>query len=198
MNYLGQIMIWTGSNCPHGWVPCDGQLLHKSQYEALFAVIGYEYGGSYGQFAVPDLRNRILLGASNQYPLGERGGRKDFFINPDNLPEHSHKYSIKQLVFPLSLKASLNSLGTTLADSNTPSGRLLAKESGSDNDYRDTGTKVQMAQDAISLSCQVEEANVAIPDQTNYCGNHNSVPFTHPSLCLNFIIAVTGIFPYNN
>lgn len=48
----------SNQNIPSGWVLCNGQsLLRYTNYEDLFAVIGYSYGGSdeLGVFSVPNL-----------------------------------------------------------------------------------------------------------------------------------------------
>jgi hypothetical protein len=42
-------------NIPAGWLYCDGSLYDCKEYPELFNVIGYSYGGSGEQFAVPDL-----------------------------------------------------------------------------------------------------------------------------------------------
>lgn len=38
---------------PSGWTVCDGRALNVAQYPVLFAVIGYRFGGSDGQFHIP-------------------------------------------------------------------------------------------------------------------------------------------------
>jgi microcystin-dependent protein len=61
-SWLGQVIAFAGSVVPDGWALCDGALLDPKQYPALFALIGNDYGGDGGAFALPDLRGRILLG----------------------------------------------------------------------------------------------------------------------------------------
>ncbi|MFZ6643132.1 phage tail protein [Undibacterium sp. TC4M20W] len=39
-----------------GWMLCDGRMLTVSQYPALFATLGYRYGGQNDQFRIPDYR----------------------------------------------------------------------------------------------------------------------------------------------
>lgn len=43
-----------------GWMLCDGRMLNAAQYPLLFAVIGYRYGGSDGQFRIPRLDTTTL------------------------------------------------------------------------------------------------------------------------------------------
>lgn len=54
---LGSIIqtCWTWQM--RGWMPCRGQILPVSQYQALFALLGPQFGGDgHSTFALPDLR----------------------------------------------------------------------------------------------------------------------------------------------
>ncbi len=50
-----------------GWLFCDGSVVSRSDYPALFAAIGYTYGKTLvtGQFRLPDLRGRMIIGYDN-------------------------------------------------------------------------------------------------------------------------------------
>ena len=58
--FVGQISIMAFSFPQRGWARCDGALLPINQNQALFALLGTQYGGN-GQttFALPDLRGRV-------------------------------------------------------------------------------------------------------------------------------------------
>ncbi len=51
-------------NVPEGWVLCDGAAYSKTDYEALFNVIGYLWGKEEDNFRVPDLRGVFLRGVT--------------------------------------------------------------------------------------------------------------------------------------
>ncbi|PEN10396.1 phage tail protein [Longibacter salinarum] len=61
--YIGQILMFAGNYAPVNWAFCQGQLLSISSNSALFAILGTQYGGN-GQttFALPDLRGRVPVG----------------------------------------------------------------------------------------------------------------------------------------
>ena len=61
--YAGTIMIWPGTSIPSGWAACDGTVLQRADYPALFSLLNVLYGGD-GQttFALPDLRGRVPVG----------------------------------------------------------------------------------------------------------------------------------------
>jgi len=58
----GVIMPYAGGSPPAGWYECNGVAYNTTTDAALFAVIGYVYGGSGASFQVPDLRGRTIFG----------------------------------------------------------------------------------------------------------------------------------------
>lgn len=76
-HYLGEIRLCGFYFAPQDWAFCNGQLLPIAEFDALFALIGTTFGGDgINNFALPDLRGRIPVGASNQdnLVLGQTGG----------------------------------------------------------------------------------------------------------------------------
>ncbi|MEO0784238.1 MAG: tail fiber protein [Pseudomonadota bacterium] len=55
--YIGEIRQFPYQFCPRGWTEAEGQLLPINSNQALFSLLGTEYGGD-GRtvFALPDLR----------------------------------------------------------------------------------------------------------------------------------------------
>jgi microcystin-dependent protein len=63
MPYLSEMRAFT-SELPRGWLPCEGQELEIQRHQALFSLIGFNYGGNDRTvFALPDLRGRVTAGA---------------------------------------------------------------------------------------------------------------------------------------
>lgn len=60
--YVGEIRLFAGNFAPAGWELCNGQILPIEDNEILFNLIGTTYGGD-GQetFGLPDLQGRIAL-----------------------------------------------------------------------------------------------------------------------------------------
>lgn len=52
-------------NPPINYLICNGQSLLVSDYQELYDIIGYEYGGSDLNFNLPDFRNYYVLGGNN-------------------------------------------------------------------------------------------------------------------------------------
>ena len=77
--FLGEIDMFSFAFPPKGFALCNGQLMPINQNQALFALLGTQYGGD-GRttFALPNLQGRVPLsmgsnGVSN-YVIGQTGG----------------------------------------------------------------------------------------------------------------------------
>ena len=58
----GLIFPFGGATAPAGYLLCNGASLNVTTYAALFAIIGYAYGGSGASFSLPDLQGRVPVG----------------------------------------------------------------------------------------------------------------------------------------
>jgi microcystin-dependent protein len=59
---IGTVFYTATSNCPPGFLVCDGSSLVVASYQRLFNSIGYTYGGSDTSFRLPDLRGEFIRG----------------------------------------------------------------------------------------------------------------------------------------
>lgn len=96
----GIILPFAGAAAPTGWLLCDGSLVSRTAYAALFAVLGTAYGAGDGSttFKLPDLRGRTLIGAGTGAGLtartrGEVGGEEAHTLTTAELVAHTHTYS---------------------------------------------------------------------------------------------------------
>ena len=165
--YLGEIRMVGFNFAPRGWAMCNGQLVSIAQNSALFALVGTIYGGD-GQstFALPDLRGRLPL------HQGQGPGLSSYVIGESTGVES---------VTLISTQLPMHQHGVVVARDGTrtssPSGNLLA--SGEADVYtHDTGSAVQMSPQEITLA-----------------GGSQAHPNLQPYLCVNFVIALEGIFP---
>lgn len=92
--HLGEIQWIAFDYAPRGWAFCNGQLLPINQNQALFSLLGTYYGGD-GRvnFALPDLRGRVIVGANGSWP-GQRGGEQAHTITHNEMPPHTHRYAV--------------------------------------------------------------------------------------------------------
>jgi microcystin-dependent protein len=78
------------ANVPSGYLPCDGRSLSAAAYPNLYAAIGTTWGGSGGNFNLPNLADSTLVGSSGSAAVGVTGGSNTTTLSISNLPAHSH------------------------------------------------------------------------------------------------------------
>jgi len=77
---IATIHAFAGTSAPEGWAMCDGSEVSKTQYAALYAVIGDIYGTPVdsNNFVLPDLRGEFLRGLDDMgTAAGARGKDTD-------------------------------------------------------------------------------------------------------------------------
>ena len=60
VTFVGMVMPFGCTSPPTGWLECNGASLSTSSYSNLYNQIGYTWGGSGGNFNIPDLRGEFL------------------------------------------------------------------------------------------------------------------------------------------
>lgn len=194
--FIGQIMPFAGNFAIRGWALCNGQLLAIKSNEALFAILGTVYGGDgRTNFGLPDLRGRAPMhfgngpGLSDRI-LGQKLGAEDNTLRTTQLPSHSHIAAVSNINVGVNLKVSsadataqIPTAGASLASANEVNGRNL--------------DPVQMYNEATP-DINLNGVTTTISGGTVTVGNtggNQSVNNMQPSLCVNYLIALQGVFP---
>ncbi|WP_181919210.1 phage tail protein [Alkalilimnicola ehrlichii] len=96
----GTVSEWTGDFLPDGALWCDGRTVSRTEYDRLFNIVGTKFGEGNGEttFNVPDRRNRVAVGAGDQYEVGDKGGndQRDH-SHPNNLSVSGHPLRLGQM-----------------------------------------------------------------------------------------------------
>ena len=63
---VGAVVAFAGSTTPQGWLLCDGSAVSRTDYAALYAVIGTTYGAGEGSttFNLPNLVDKFVEGSA--------------------------------------------------------------------------------------------------------------------------------------
>lgn len=167
--FIGEIRMFAGNFPPAGWMFCDGALIPIAENDALFTLLGTTYGGD-GQstFALPDLRGRVPL------HVGTGGGQSYVLGEPSGV----ESVTLVAATMPTHTHAMT---ATSTAQTLTPTGAKFA-----------VATSTQAGANAYLPG----NANVALKPNITPAGGsqpHNNI---QPSLAINFIISLFGLFPH--
>jgi microcystin-dependent protein len=173
--FVGEIRMVGWNFAANGWALCNGQLMSISQYTALFSLLGTTYGGDgVRTFALPNLQGRVPIHQGqgvglSSYVIGQIAGSENVTLLQNQMPTHNHLIGIS------------NQLGTV----SDPTNAILAQGNSGE------------ARRPVAVSDYVTTAvtgSLAPATVSSTGGNqpHNNL---QPYLCVNFIIALQGIFP---
>jgi microcystin-dependent protein len=125
---IGEVRLAAFSTVPKGWAICDGRLMSIMQNEALFAILGIGYGGD-GRttFALPDLRGRVPIHQSDDFPIGTSGGSESAVVLGNQIPSHAHA-----LMATTAAATTSNPAGAVMAAAPATLGDVYAQASTSD------------------------------------------------------------------
>ena len=151
---IGEIRMFAGNFAPRNWAYCSGQILPIMSYQALFSLLGTQYGGDgRSTFALPDLRGRVPQHPEPSQRPGQFGGNDQAFLDVQHLPNHTHF-----------LMAT-----STAGTSNSPQGNVYGGSGGRDKEYADLTNVVPMHPMAIGAAGEGAPINIQQPFQvTNY------------------------------
>ncbi len=170
--FVGQIRMFAGNFAPRSYSLCDGQLLAVSQNDALFSLFGTIYGGDgITTFGLPDLRGRLPIHQGSGPGLSNRRIGAKFGVEKVTLTSMrmpSHTHNIQ--------------VSTTPSAADSPAGKVVGLTS---TDFyaeaSDPAKYLGMAPQAVANTGGSQE--------------HNNLM---PALCLNFIVALFGVYPSRN
>lgn len=163
--FIGEIKMFAGNFAPQGWALCDGQLLPIAQNAALFSLLGTTYGG--------DGRTTFALpDLRGRVPLHPGQGPG---LSQRRLGEKSGQESVTLSEAQMPAHTHTAQARPVSAGRNDPENALLARRRAYDGEPAPT---VTMHPDAIGSA-----------------GGGQDHENMQPYLCINFIIALQGLFP---
>jgi microcystin-dependent protein len=166
--FIGEIRMFGFNFAPVNWALCAGQLMSISQNTALFALLGTMYGGDgVTTFALPDLRGRVPLGAGQGLGLSN-------YNQGQQGGEENHTLITQEMP-----QHTHQVSASAASDATTPANNFLGDDPRNPvNVYNTTSDGTLMNARMIGV------AGGSLP--------HNNM---QPYLCINYCIALQGIFP---
>jgi microcystin-dependent protein len=165
--YVGEIRMFAGNFAPVGWMLCQGAALSISENEVLFQLIGTTYGGDGEEtFNLPNLASRVPI---------HMGTGPDGTTYQIGEMDGSEEVTLSTQQIPAHNHAFLASAVTATTRDPVPN-----------------FSTARAAGDAFvqNLSA-VQLVNTAVLPVGGSQPHENTQPF----LCINFIIALYGVFP---
>ena len=199
----GMILPWAAAlaDKPAGYLNCDGSVVSRSTYSALFAVISTTFGSGDGSstFGLPNFQNRMAIGKSGTYALGSTGGATTDSFTPTGsisgstggtalteaqLPSHSHSATSTS-----SSSSSTSNGVVTTGSGSGPGGGGVAVLSGNQSTRPVTG--ITTTTSTTTTTSIGNTGSGATHDHTlsaTFAGNAGTVDVLNPYISINFII----------
>lgn len=210
-SYIGTICTVASTYCPRGTLEADGRVLSTTQNQALFSLLGFNYGGDgRTNFALPDMRGRspVGIGTSTQgqnIPLGGKRGQEFVKLTNAQLPYHTHAFrpTSGSIQSSLSLSGSNTNLtgtvGVVADTANTTSNLKPAANTA----YQMAGTKANVVGGIIGPYTTAPLDNDAAKnaritgvsiDASKMTPNINNAPITINGVLTGGEVNATGTF----
>lgn len=165
--FIAEILLFAGNFAPRGWALCDGQLLPIASNQALFSILGTTYGGD-GRttFALPDLRGRVPM-------------------HPGSGPGLSTRR--------LGERGGVENVTLTQVEMPSHNHSILAANTGGDDSDPTTAAGIGSASNDLFLETA---PGTAMQNQiVTQSGGNQAHTNMQPFACINYIIALQGVYP---
>jgi microcystin-dependent protein len=168
--FVAEIRVVGFNFPPTGWAFCDGQLIPISQNTALFSLLGTFYGGDgKSTFALPDLQDSAPI------HQGQGQGLSEYVLGQKS---GSESVTLLTSELPFHTHQANASIDDAQFQAPAPDRELATSNPGFAYQSDDSTNLTSMNPQTLSM------AGSSLP--------HNNMM---PSLVLNFVIAMQGVFP---
>ena len=215
MYALGQMIPFGGNFAPRDFATCSGQILDISQNTSLYAILGTTFGGDgRATYQLPDLRARAPAGEGvspqtgvfEGLSLGQKQGYHSRVVTNYQMPAHSHTATFTPTAGggqppagsndPIDVTSRVTAVSNN-ADSNDPTGRVLAKSAV--NIYASPSVNTVMSPAAITTAATGSQTGTlrGIVTVSN-SGAGSQFEILDPLLGITHLISTKGYFPMRN
>ncbi len=193
----GGIIAYGGTSAPSGYLMCDGALVSRTTYAALFTAIGTAFGAgdSVTTFGLPDLRQRFPLGKATSGTGITLGGTGGLIDHTHTGPSHthgftsggSHSHTVTQAAHTHTVVVPRSGWGSLL---NTPSvsGRMVMGDGATNYSQAVTDTSVTSSADGAFAAVATSITDTTASGTTNAGGTGATGTANPPFQSCNWII----------
>jgi microcystin-dependent protein len=178
--FIGEIKMWSFEWAPRNWALCNGQELPIVQNQALYSLLGNQFGepSSSQMFKLPDLRGRTPIGAGLYQPSpaisyiqGTALGSETVTLHATNLPRHDHGLAAMPVAGTAPFPDATLTFANVVPDTTTTTQAFNAYQ------------PVPADQQSLAVT--------TVTDSGGGMAHDNMQPF----LVMNFCICISGIYP---
>ncbi len=204
--FIGTILSFGFNFAPSQWQLCNGQTLSISQYQALFSLLGTNFGGNgTTTFQLPNLQSRSPLGFGtgaglSTFTLGQAGGTEQVSILINNMPQHTHIATFTPSGGGGSVGVTINASTNTTGNSNIPNAANNVLGGAPASGQGATHTWAVAGSGTVPIGGVTVTGGGGGGGTVTNANTGGSVPtaIRNPYLALNFSIALFGLFPSRN
>jgi microcystin-dependent protein len=182
-----------------GWLLCNGDIISRTTYSALFSAIGTAFGAGNGSttFALPDMRSRVGVGVGTGVSLTARTlggtvGTESETLTSAQIPAHSHPNTVGSTASSSSnATAGMSGSQTHTHALSESVGRMALGWAGSGGSYAGGVVGNQPQAGTVltaSANATIDHTHAVFITNANNTGGGGSHNNMQPSIGLNFII----------
>lgn len=168
--YIGTIVLFAGNFAPRGWAFCNGQVMSIAQNSAVYSLLGVTYGGDgITNFALPDLRGRVPA------HVGQGTGLQLINLG-DRIGSNTNTLTVGQMpmhTHAVNANATASGRGLQIL----PTDNFVAQNQDASGNF------------ATTMDAQMNQQTIG------FTGGNQSVNNMQPTLGLNYIICLQGLYP---
>lgn len=194
--YIGEIRLFAAAFAPRNWAYCNGQIIAIQSNTTLFSIIGTTYGGNGStNFQLPNFAGRVAVGigqltGGSLYPRGQMGGAGSHTLKLTEMPSHTHVGTVSGTADLLVSAADSTLPAATAGSAIATPGYLVAGGLAKTLGFNNATPNTVLHADSIKLNngpIILANAGADLP--------HTNM---QPSIGMNYIICLYGIFPSRN